>query len=70
LTILHEAQLEKLRVECNSQLLAATFFPGSKAALPPRDRRHVSGCPDFKLADDFNDPLPDDILACFTGEAE
>ncbi len=26
--------------------------------------------PDFKLVDDFNDPLPDDILAYFTGEAE
>lgn len=26
--------------------------------------------PNFKLTDDFNDPLPDDILAYFTGEAE
>ena len=24
--------------------------------------------PDFKLADDFDDPLPDDIMAYFTGE--
>ncbi|RWX46115.1 prevent-host-death family protein [Candidatus Electrothrix aarhusensis] len=26
--------------------------------------------PNFKLADNFNDPLPDDILAYFTGEKE
>ncbi len=26
--------------------------------------------PDFKIPDDFNDPLPDDILAYFTGEKE
>ncbi len=24
--------------------------------------------PDFKLADNFDDPLPDDIMAYFTGE--
>ncbi len=26
--------------------------------------------PDFKIPDDFNDPLPDDIPAYFTGEKE
>ena len=26
--------------------------------------------PDFTIPDDFNDPLPDDILAYFTGEKE
>lgn len=48
-----------------------------KAIAPekkPRKERPVGLAkkkyPDFKLADDFNDPLPDDILAYFTGEAE
>lgn len=43
-------------------------------AQPPLKERPVGLAakkyPDFKLPDDFNDPLPDDILAYFTGEKE
>ncbi len=39
----------------------------------PRKRKRPLGLmgkkyPDFKVPDDINDPLPDDILAFFTGE--
>ena len=38
---------------------------------PIRQRRAGYGrkkYPDFKLPENFNDPLPDDVLAYFTGE--
>ncbi len=39
----------------------------------PRKKKRPLGLmgkkyPDFKVPDDINDPLPDDILALFTGE--